>query len=195
MFGSIKYNLSHLTDFTGRDARQTFWYYVLFLVVVQVGVGIVLMIPMYIDIFGQAFSAAQSGMSEQEMQAAMFEGMAGGLRTQMYASTILGLVIAALFAASFTRRLHDSGKSGWWTLLALGTYLASLAFNVANIDTVLEITSRSMSVTDPNEALSVQGELYAYSALGWVGYVVVIVFGVMKSDPGPNEYGAEPVRF
>jgi uncharacterized membrane protein YhaH (DUF805 family) len=34
MLASIKYNLSHLLDFSGRDARQTFWYYVLFLFIV-----------------------------------------------------------------------------------------------------------------------------------------------------------------
>jgi hypothetical protein len=36
MLGAIKYNLSHLLDFSGRDARQTFWYYVLFLVMLDI---------------------------------------------------------------------------------------------------------------------------------------------------------------
>ena len=34
MLGAIKYNLANLTNFSGRDARQTFWYYVLFLVII-----------------------------------------------------------------------------------------------------------------------------------------------------------------
>ena len=30
MLAAIKHNLANLFNFTGRDARQTFWYYVLF---------------------------------------------------------------------------------------------------------------------------------------------------------------------
>ncbi|MBD3814359.1 MAG: DUF805 domain-containing protein, partial [Betaproteobacteria bacterium] len=66
MLGSIKYNLANLANFNGRDARQTFWYYVLFLVVIQFGAGIIAAIPMYSQIFSSAFNGAQSGMSEQQ---------------------------------------------------------------------------------------------------------------------------------
>ena len=112
MWGAIKYNLANLTNFNGRDARQTFWYYVLFLVVVQFGLGIVMAIPLYIDIFTQAFNAAQSGMGEEQVQAMIFTDMAGYMNNQAIVSAVLSLVMVALLLASFVRRLHDSGKPG-----------------------------------------------------------------------------------
>jgi uncharacterized membrane protein YhaH (DUF805 family) len=34
-----------------------------------------------------------------------------------------------------------------------------------------------------------------WSMISWIGIIVVIVFGVMKSQGGPNAYGDAPVRF
>ena len=60
MLGAIKYNLKHLLDFSGRDARQTFWYYILFLVVLQFLVGMIAIIPSMVTIMGDTFTAAIS---------------------------------------------------------------------------------------------------------------------------------------
>ena len=40
MFEAIKYNLAHLADFTGREDRPTFWWYVLFLLVLDILLGL-----------------------------------------------------------------------------------------------------------------------------------------------------------
>lgn len=57
MLGAVKYNLANLANFKGRDARQTFWYYVLFLVIVQFAVSMVFTIPMYVSMFTGVFEA------------------------------------------------------------------------------------------------------------------------------------------
>jgi uncharacterized membrane protein YhaH (DUF805 family) len=43
--------------------------------------------------------------------------------------------------------------------------------------------------------LAMPSQLGWQSVLGYVPILIVIVFGVMKSDPGANRYGEEPVRF
>lgn len=194
MLSAIRYHFRRLTDFSGRDARQTFWYWVLCLVVVQFVIAIVLAMPLYLEMFSTAFDAARAGASEEEINTAMFAGMGGQLKTQMLVSVVLGIVNCALIAASFVRRLHDSGKPGWILALALVPYLGALLYNYANFDSMMALVEASMAPGDP-DALAGRSQLYAYSAFGWIGYIVVIVFGVMKSDEGPNVYGAEPVRF
>lgn len=195
MLSAIKYQFTHLTEFSGRDARQTFWYWVLFLVVVQFVIAMVLAAPLYFDMFTSALNAARSGASEEEINAAMFANMGDQLRRQMLVSLVTGLITSALFAASFVRRLHDSGKPGWILALALVPYLGALLYNYANFDSMMALVESSMATGDPDSMMINQSQLYAYSAFGWIGYIVVIVFGVMKSDDGPNRYGAEPVRF
>ena len=195
MLGAIKYNLANLANPAGRDARQTFWYYMLFLVITQVVVSTIAAMPMYIAMFGGAIDAAQSGANEQEMNALMFANMRGHLHTQMWVGAVMGLIMAALFSAAFVRRLHDSGKPGWLLLLVLLPYLASLAFSIVNFDAIMAMTERMMTMTDPAEVMASQSKLYAYSLPSWIAYIVTIVFGVMRSNDGPNRYGDAPVRF
>ncbi|MBD3730098.1 MAG: DUF805 domain-containing protein [Sphingomonadales bacterium] len=195
MLGSIKYNLANLANFNGRDARQTFWYYVLFLVVIQFGAGIIAAIPMYSQIFSSAFNGAQSGMSEQQMQAMMFAQMGDSLRTQVWVSAAIGVVMTLLLIAAFVRRLHDAGYPGLIVLVPVATYLFSLAYNISNIDNVLAAMEAAAATENPQQALSMQGQMVGAGLVSWIGIIVVIVFGVMKSQAGPNKYGDAPVRY
>lgn len=195
MWGAIKYNLANLTNFNGRDARQTFWYYVLFLVVVQFALGIIMVIPLYVDMFTQAFNAARSGMDEAQMQAMMFSDVADQMKTQMMVSAVLSLVIVVMLLASFVRRLHDSGKPGWWAAIPAATYIFAAIYNFMNVENIIAVMQEAMTSGNPAAAYSMQGEMAGWSIISWIGIIVVIVFGVMKSDEGANGYGDAPVRF
>lgn len=192
MIQSIRYNLANLGNFTGRDARSTFWWYMLFLILIQVVITIVVSIPMYAQMFGAAFEAAQRGADPEQLNAAMIAGLGDNVRTAAYFGTALSFISAGLFAASFVRRLHDSGKPGWWLVLALAPFLYTAVMNVVNIDDVIAMTKSAMTQTDANKALGDQSRLYFYSIIGWVGYLVTIAFGVLESDDGPNAYGEQP---
>ena len=195
MFGAIKYNLTHLLDFNGRDARQTFWYYVLFVVVLQWLISMVLVIPIMVRMFQAIFEQAQAGASEEVMQAQMQLVMGGMMGDMMWATVALAVLQALLLLAAFVRRLHDSGKSGWWAALAL---LGQAAGIVAAVR-VAELMPRMMPLGDDPAALQrmieSQQDLGPYSAASWLGALVVIGFGILKSTDGPNRYGTEPVRF
>lgn len=191
MVESIKYQLSHLTDFGGRDARQTFWYYVLFLIVLQFLIGMIAAIPMYIEMFSDAMDAARSGVDTNTMEANMMVGISGSLQQQATIGAVIGLLVIGLFLAAFVRRLHDAGFSGWWAALPVALQLGAIWASFEVLDIVSE-AMRTMG-DDPGAMRAMQSETIGYSLLGWVGYLVVIIFGVMKSD-GPNRYGQEPVR-
>lgn len=192
MIQSIRYNLANLGNFNGRDARSTFWWYMLFLILIQIVLTLVVSIPMYVEMFGAAFEAAQTGADPEQLNAAMLAGLGDNLRSAAYFGTAISFISAGLFSASFVRRLHDSGKPGWWLILALAPFLYTASMNVINLDQVIAMTESAMTQTDPQKALGDQSRLYMYSIIGWAGYLVSIIFGVLESDDGPNAYGEQP---
>jgi len=140
-------------DFNGRAPRAEYWWYNL-----AVSVGGVLLSFVDREIGGPVI------------------GMYGPI-SLLY---ILGLIIPGL--AVFVRRLHDTGRSGWWALFRLGGY----AF------TIIGLTK-----ADPGRAIASLGGLStaAVMALGiiWLmGAVAVLIFLIMQGDAGANRFGPDP---
>jgi len=40
-----------------------------------------------------------------------------------------------------------------------------------------------------------QSQMAPYGLIGLIGYIAVLIFGIMKSTDGPNRYGEAPVEF
>lgn len=194
MLGAIKYNLSNLATFTGRDARQTFWFYVLFLVLAQYAIGLIIAMPMMGDSMSTAFKAAQSGAAPEQVQAQMMARMAGMMRTSMLASAGVSVVSALMLLAAFVRRLHDSGRPGWIAAIPLLLVLASLGYSMSHLEPMLDAMAH-LDAAKPTAMLEAQRPMLMAGALSWVGYLIVIVFGAWPSTDGPNVYGEDPVRY
>ena len=111
--------LKKYTVFTGRARRKEYWFFVLFNILISAALSVV-------DYVTGTYSS-HYGM-----------GLLGGL----YA---LGVLLPAI--AVTIRRLHDTGRSGWWILIAL---------------------------------------------VPLIGGIVLLVFMVLDSQPGDNEYGPSP---
>lgn len=201
MLGAIKYNLTHLLDFSGRDARQTFWSYVLFLFVVNIAIGMVLGIAIVASLIGSAVDAAQAGASEEAMQAEMAARMGGFVDGIVWYSLASNAAMYLLIAASFVRRLHDSNSSGWWGLAVLVALVIGSVVSIDTMGTMREVMTEAMSRTDPMGQAEIQEMMRGQSQAGslglvaWIAPLMVIVFGVMDSSKGPNRFGEEPVRF
>lgn len=192
MLTAIKYNLAHLTDFHGRDARQTFWFYVLFLVIVQFAISMALSIPLSGAMMGDAFVAAKQGATSADIQARMFDRMSGMMKASMWLSVVLALITSALLAASFTRRLHDSGKTGW---IALATFLIqfiALMLTITSIEDAVRMVTMAQS-GDIMALQAMQKKFAVQSLLGWVPTAVVVVFGAWPSTKGENRYAPQPL--
>ena len=104
--------------FEGRARRREYWFFVLFAVLIHIVLNIVdRMLGMY---------SAENGI-----------GILGG---------IFGLAILIPSLAVGARRLHDTGRSGWWLLIGL---------------------------------------------VPLIGFIVLIVFFVLDSQPGTNAVRAQ----
>jgi uncharacterized membrane protein YhaH (DUF805 family) len=105
--------------FVGRAGRPEYWYFVLFNFIISVVLG-------FIDgVIGSSGA-----------------GMGVGVLGSLYALAVLVPSIAVSI-----RRLHDTGRSGWWLLISL---------------------------------------------VPFVGFVILLVFMVLESDAGENQYGSSP---
>lgn len=127
MLKTIRYNLTNLTNFGGRETRGQFWPYAAFVVVLAIVGMALVMLPEMADSIArmQRFAAqhpelatVQSGpgsysISIKGSHPELMPDMAG-MMTRM---TIVFAVAIALLAAAVARRLHDRGKSGFWGLL------------------------------------------------------------------------------
>ena len=106
---AIKSCFGKYATFAGRAPRSEFWFFMLFIWLVMV----ILQVLMYgmIDTSGM-MAAAQNGTYEP--------GMGMGL-------PIVPLILLVVFAlvtflpnlSVMVRRLHDTGRSGWWYWIAL----------------------------------------------------------------------------
>lgn len=90
-FNCFIYALKNYANFSGRARRREYWMFILFYVLIS-------LVLVFIDGMTGTFNAG-SGM-----------GLLGGL----YA---LGMLVPSF--AVMVRRLHDTEKSGWWSLIIL----------------------------------------------------------------------------
>lgn len=194
MLDAIKYNLANLLNFEGRDARQTFWYYVLFIVILRYAASMLITVPMMINLFGGIFASARQGSDQAVVQQQMASLMADSMPMLFWFAIGVGLVSALLLVAALVRRLHDSDHSGWWAVIPAVLHVTSLAALPMQMrmvqDAIGQISTRPPA--GPMEMMRAQG---AYGLLGWLPIILVIIMGVLKSTPGPNRYGETPVSF
>lgn len=195
MLGAIKYNLANLTNLHGRDARQTFWYYVLFLYIIQMVAGMLIAIPMMVEMFGQMFEGIRPGADPKQMNALMFGAMNGPIEASMWLAMALGVVSLLGLAASLVRRLHDSNLSGWWSLLPGLIYAANLAHMPVQIAYAKELLEKVATMPQPPSQLEMMQGQELTIVLGYLPIVLLVILGVRKSTPGPNRFGEAPVSY
>lgn len=82
---AVKTCLNKYADFSGRAQRSEYWYFFLFLVIVDIVASV--------------------------LDSALF-----GDFSALYLIATLALIVPSIAAG--VRRLHDTGRSGWWLLLA-----------------------------------------------------------------------------
>ena len=88
---AIQSGFKNYVNFNGRTSRAEFWWWVLFVVLLTV-------IP--------------NSLARNEM-------MSGHMGIFSAISNLLGLALLLPNLGMHVRRLHDTGRSGWWVLIAL----------------------------------------------------------------------------
>jgi uncharacterized membrane protein YhaH (DUF805 family) len=99
---AVKSCFNNYITFSGRARRSEYWYFVLFSIIGSIALGLV-------DraIFGAAVETIDMGDGGYMMQRP-------GLLESLFSLAILLPTISVA-----VRRLHDTGRSGWWLLIGL----------------------------------------------------------------------------
>jgi uncharacterized membrane protein YhaH (DUF805 family) len=143
--------LEKYADFTGRASRAEYWWYVLALVIADLVLGI---IESILGIRHMIFYAY------------------GPLTALLLLATVVPSIAVAV------RRLHDTGRSGWWVLLPIVPYGLAIV-----------IGGPAMMAGGLMAGLGIAA-LFLF--IGLICALVLLVFMVLPSQAGDNRYGANP---
>lgn len=108
---AVKYNFQHYADFKGRAQRSQYWWWFLFVVLTNA-----------------IFSTIDSAAGWDIIQLPDMEGTTVPVEVSGFGPLASIWFIALLLPniAVGVRRLHDTGKSGWWLLLNLLCCIGSI---------------------------------------------------------------------
>lgn len=98
-------------QFSGRASRSEFWFFVLFNFIVSIILGV-------LDTTlgtGYTYEVVTNSLTTATTEAASISVS----QTIGYLQTFYGLAVLIPSIALSIRRLHDTGKSGWWLLIGL----------------------------------------------------------------------------
>ena len=163
---SVKTCLSKYIVFSGRAQRSEYWWFVLFVILVSLGLAVL--------------SAVLFGTDPET-------GQGSNLLNSVFQLAMLLPMLAAGW-----RRLHDTGRPGWYLLLPMAFSIATMFMLLTG---VAVFSALETGVEDP-EALREPAAFLGATGL-MVMYAIQLVLSVLMiwwlsrpSQEGTNEYGA-----
>ncbi len=84
------------------------------------------------------------------------------------------------------RRLHDSGRSGWWYLTPL---IAIIIFSL-----IVYFNTDVYDLEDINRFKNLSGVAILFLVISLLGFVIVFILMFYKSDPEENKWGRSPEK-
>lgn len=162
--------LKRYAEFSGRSSRAEFWWFTLFMLIIFMAIWFLM-----IGSLGGLMSAGA------DPSAGMLQALGGG-------AIIIGLLSLAILIPSLAvqvRRLHDTGRSGWWLggyYLLYAVYMAMAFSSVAAIDPT--------AGTEPN--MGMFGMTMVLGLGLFVYMIALLVFYVLPGTTGDNRYGPDP---
>ncbi|WP_447927718.1 DUF805 domain-containing protein [Vreelandella sp. EE27] len=147
---AIKDAFKHYADFKGRTRRKGFWLFILFSFLTSMALGLLDRL-LFLD-SNVPFEQQSSGPL----------------------GIVFSLVIILPTLSISVRRLHDTGRRGWWLLLPV----------------VLLLLWFVLVIMFTQVALSTAGQAMFYVSLT-ASYIVILVFHVLPSH-GDNRFGPAP---
>jgi uncharacterized membrane protein YhaH (DUF805 family) len=155
---AVRSALTSYATFSGRARRSEYWWFYLFTLLVGVATSLI--------------DALLNAAFNNEI------GIAGVI-------TSLALLLPTLAVTS--RRLHDTGRTGWWMLLPAIPLVATIVVAIAALFSVLFSADAGGTPAPALIALLVACVLLTLTA-----GIVLTVFLCLNSSPGPNKYGPSP---
>jgi len=117
--------------------------------------------------------------------------------------TILSIIFTIPGLTALTRRLHDTGHSGWWVaiialvyaiiliggIMLIAPYISQIA-DAKDVDTMTVFAESMANAVSEHEVLSTV--MVVCTLLYMLLWVITFIFAVMDSKHGTNKYGASP---
>ncbi|MDU9007119.1 DUF805 domain-containing protein [Sedimentitalea todarodis] len=164
---SVKTCLSKYVVFSGRARRSEYWWFVLFVFLVNVGLVVI--------------GAVLFGTDPET-------GQGSNLLTSVFQLAIMLPMLAAGW-----RRLHDTGRPGWYLLLPLAFSLATMIMlltGVAVFSVVESGSENSEALRGPAALIGGAGLMAMYAIQ--LGLSIVMIWWLTRpSQEGTNAYGAQ----
>lgn len=176
-FINIKRGLANIANFKGRDARKQFWPYI--------GTAVLF----YMVSFGIILAKFGATHRENAMSGAYLDNSDGGPVTTPSSlfseiatyNSILCVIIVVLIAAAVVRRLHDTGKPGYWGLLPV----PFLAIGIVMMPFLVARTEGP----GPSFFLMFINNMIYIAML-----VILVIMLAKKGMDGANKYGEDPLK-
>jgi uncharacterized membrane protein YhaH (DUF805 family) len=161
----------YYANFSGRAPRAELWWFFLFAIILYVLLGVVGLV-----VIGRADAA----------QASPSLGLIGAFGVFGLIIILFWLVLLLPTIAVQTRRLHDTGRSGWWLGAYYLLYLAYLALVLSAMPSTFEPGQPQGG--SPTLAIAVLPV-----GLGFLVYsIVLLIFYCLPGTKGANRYGPDP---
>lgn len=190
----VFWNLARLFQFSGRESRGRFWPYAGCVVVLAfVGIGIGMSTAM-----AGMFEAAERVAETHPQDVTITRGPASvsvsisGHHPELMPDfglsfAVMGAVVAVaavLLAAAVVRRLHDSGRPGWWGL-PVPVFLGLGILGMSRLMTMM-----TAEVASPDaEMFPLFGLIFLNNILYLASLGLLVVFLILPGHPGSNRYG------
>lgn len=189
MITSFRHNLTNLFDFRGRQTRAQFWPYAAVITALALAIVFYIVMPEVASSFArvQRFAAEHPELATVTRGPTSYSISIEGHHPELmpnFSRVFLGIAAVAavgvlLLGGAVVRRLHDSGKTGFWALaplifLLIGASAMPTLFAQANPDLTLFFL------------LLINNGLYIAS----LAYLGLSLFSA--STKGENRFGAQP---
>ncbi len=188
ILGSIRRGLGGVARFSGRDSRFQFWPYAMLvtgmaMLVMGIGMGVTLAgVLRRLKKFAAEHPDEVTVVSGVGSYSIQIHGDVPGLEADfapLFAIYQVSAAVAVLFlAAAVTRRLHDSGRRGWWGMAPLPFLFTGLALFPRVFADVGESGSDSLFLM-----------LFFNNVLYVALLVLLIVLLAKRGDVGANRFG------
>ncbi len=203
-FRKLGAGFSGLLQFNGRTALHDFWPYAITIFCVFYGLTSLGGMWIGFNVAGDVYEFARENPDAviERRWPGGFEYRVEGMpidiypyfRTILFVSLIGAAVAAVLLLAAIVRRLHDTGKSGFWSLIPV-------PFGAYGIFTTDQLFARFLTVeTFPSDTFPIQPFIAEFmlgmiSNLLWLASLIVLIIMLCgRGTPGPNRFGPQPVR-
>ena len=174
--------MSKYAEFTGRARRSEYWWFSFFYLMVV----LVLVCPIGV----MAYLEESRGIN---MDAGLWSaGMAiAGILAVFGALAALAFLIPCI--AVEVRRLHDTGRSGWWVLWSFVISAAAIVVPFIFLGSqVMDMGDFEIMKSAFDVALWAGLIVGAFCIANWVLEILLFVFCLLDSDRKENKYGPSP---